>query len=173
MDTPSVRGPESAEKRLDFEVLISDLSARFVNIPAGQVDREIEEALGRLLVFFDVDRCGLIEILQDLGEVHITHVALKGRKDALSIFRSVDWALKDAPGCIESSCSAGRAGDSEYLVQVAFWRSEAELAGYLRSESFIRMLAAMELSKAPPELRFHEILHTRGMEYIEELRRGK
>jgi hypothetical protein len=31
----------------------------------------------------------------------------------------------------------------------------------------------MELSKAPPELRFHEILHTRGMEYIEELRRGK
>ncbi|MGZ8429875.1 MAG: sigma 54-interacting transcriptional regulator [Candidatus Deferrimicrobiaceae bacterium] len=77
MDTPSVRGPESAEKRLDFEVLISDLSARFVNIPAGQVDREIEEALGRLLVFFDVDRCGLIEVLQDLGEAHITHVALK------------------------------------------------------------------------------------------------
>jgi formate hydrogenlyase transcriptional activator len=77
MDTPSVRGPESAEKRLDFEVLISDLSARFVNVPAGQVDREIEEALGRLLAFFDVDRCGLIEILQDLGEAHITHVALK------------------------------------------------------------------------------------------------
>ena len=56
--------PALEAKRLEFEVLISDLSARFVNLPAGQVDREIEDALGRVRAFFDVDRCGLLEILR-------------------------------------------------------------------------------------------------------------
>jgi hypothetical protein len=62
METPSAFDQDPTAKRLEFEVLISDLSARFVNIPAGQVDREIEEALGKVRAFFDVDRCGLFEV---------------------------------------------------------------------------------------------------------------
>jgi len=92
------------------------------------------------------------------------------RKGVLDIFRSVDWSLKEAPGCIESSYTGGRNGDSEFLVQIALWRSEADLARFIRSVSFDRLLAAMELSKAPPEVRFHEIGNTRGMEYVESLR---
>jgi hypothetical protein len=30
------------ESRLEFETLISDLSSRFINLPAGDVDREWE-----------------------------------------------------------------------------------------------------------------------------------
>ena len=32
------------QERLRFETLISDLSLRFVNVPADRVDREIEDA---------------------------------------------------------------------------------------------------------------------------------
>ena len=74
METPSAFDQDPTAKRLEFEVLISDLSARFVNIPAGQVDREIEEALGKVRVFFDVDRCGLFEVSPEIGEIRLTHL---------------------------------------------------------------------------------------------------
>ena len=74
METPSPFGQDSAAKRLEFEVLISNLSARFVNVPADQVDREIEEALRKVRAFFDVDRCGLFEVFPEIGEIRLTHL---------------------------------------------------------------------------------------------------
>jgi len=53
------------EERLRFERLLSDLSARFVNIPPDRVDSEIERALKEVLDFFKVDRCGLLRTLPD------------------------------------------------------------------------------------------------------------
>ena len=43
------------ESRLEFETLISDLSSRFINLPPAEVDREIEDALGRVCKFLDID----------------------------------------------------------------------------------------------------------------------
>ena len=74
MDTPSAFVHSFNAERLEFEVLISDLSARFVNLPASRVDQEIEDALGRVRTFFDVDRCGLFEVFQEHGEAHVTHI---------------------------------------------------------------------------------------------------
>ena len=37
------------EERLRFEALLADLSARFVHVPADQVDRLIEEAQRRIV----------------------------------------------------------------------------------------------------------------------------
>ena len=76
MDPSSASGLATPAQRLEFEVLISDLSARFVNLPAGQVDHEIEEALGKVRVFFGVDRCGLFEVTPEIGEAHLTHLSL-------------------------------------------------------------------------------------------------
>ncbi len=45
----------SLESLLKFETLISDLSSRFINLPAGEVDREIQGALGRVCEFLGVD----------------------------------------------------------------------------------------------------------------------
>jgi formate hydrogenlyase transcriptional activator len=75
MDPSSAFNQALDAKRLEFEMLISDLSARFVNLPAGQVDHEIEEALGKVRVFFGVDRCGLFEVFPEIGEAHLTHVS--------------------------------------------------------------------------------------------------
>ena len=43
------------ESRLEFETLISDLSSRFINLPPGEVDREIEDGLGRVCRLLDID----------------------------------------------------------------------------------------------------------------------
>jgi PAS domain S-box-containing protein len=43
------------EALLAFETLISDLSSRFVNLPAGDVDREIQGALRRVCAFLGID----------------------------------------------------------------------------------------------------------------------
>lgn len=48
------RSTEPMGSRLEFETLISDLSSRFINLPPGEVDGEIEDALSRV--------CGLLGI---------------------------------------------------------------------------------------------------------------
>ena len=63
------------EERLRFEQLLSEFSARFVNIAPDRLDGEIENALKRLLEFFRVDRCGLLRILPEKSSWRITHVA--------------------------------------------------------------------------------------------------
>jgi signal transduction histidine kinase len=46
---------DQIESRLEFETLLSDISSRFVNLAPGEVDREIESALGRVCTFLDID----------------------------------------------------------------------------------------------------------------------
>jgi PAS domain S-box-containing protein len=47
------------EERLKFETLLAELSARFINLPADQVDGEIEDAQRRLCELLDLDRSTL------------------------------------------------------------------------------------------------------------------
>jgi PAS domain S-box-containing protein len=47
------------EERLRFETLIADLSSKFVNLPAGEVDREIEDAQRRVCECLDLDLSAL------------------------------------------------------------------------------------------------------------------
>jgi signal transduction histidine kinase len=56
-----------------FETLLAELSATFVNLPGNQVDAQIESALQRLVVLLDVDRGGLAEALADQKQLAITH----------------------------------------------------------------------------------------------------
>lgn len=59
---------------LRFDRMISDLSARFINLPPDKLDEEIEHALKMVLEFFQVDRCGLLHLLTDEDAWEITHV---------------------------------------------------------------------------------------------------
>ena len=62
------------KERLRFETLLSDLSARFMAIPFDQVDSEIDNALRQIMEFFQVDRCALLEVLEDKAFVRVSHV---------------------------------------------------------------------------------------------------
>jgi PAS domain S-box-containing protein len=66
---------KSIAEYLQFERLISDLSARFVNIAPEQVDGEVENGLMEILKFFQVDRCGLVCIALDEITWQVTHAA--------------------------------------------------------------------------------------------------
>jgi formate hydrogenlyase transcriptional activator len=65
----------AVQERLRFEQLLSDLSAKFVNLPPERVDSEIAEGLRQVLEFFQVDRAGLLRTLPGKSAFQITHIA--------------------------------------------------------------------------------------------------
>ena len=50
---------QESSERLEFETLIADLSSRFINLPAGDVDREIEHAQRRVCEVLGIDLSAL------------------------------------------------------------------------------------------------------------------
>ena len=61
---------------LEFETLISELSARFIHLPPGEVDRGIEEALQRVCGLLDLDLAVLWQWSHAAADVIApTHVA--------------------------------------------------------------------------------------------------
>ena len=74
--TDRKRAGEALEERLAFEQLLSNLSARFVSISPDQMDTEIEGGLKQVLKFFQVERCGLLQISPDKASWQVTHVTL-------------------------------------------------------------------------------------------------
>ena len=61
--------------RQRFEDFVSDLSVKFINIPAGEIDREITAALEKVRELFRFDRTGLMAFSADKREVIITHIS--------------------------------------------------------------------------------------------------
>jgi signal transduction histidine kinase len=68
--TQAVSAP--LQERLEFERLLADLSARFVNLPAAEVDDAVTDALRRIVELLGVDRSSLIQHTAD-GETVLTH----------------------------------------------------------------------------------------------------
>ncbi len=64
----------SLEERLRFEKLLAEISAGFVNLPADQVDGEIEGTQRRMCEFLDLDRSALWQVPDlDPGALLLTH----------------------------------------------------------------------------------------------------
>src|SRR5579883_795640 len=61
------------QERLRFETLLAELSSTFVNLPPGQVDAQIESALGRIVEFLGVDRGGMAEVQRDRKRLVMMH----------------------------------------------------------------------------------------------------
>ena len=61
------------EERLRFETLLSDLSARFINLPADDVDNEIEAVLGRIVEFLGLDRSTIFQFAEDGTAMLVSH----------------------------------------------------------------------------------------------------
>ena len=73
------------------------------------------------------------------------------------------------PGC--TACHIyEEQGAEQAVVLVEMWESQAALEASLRSETYRRILGAVELSGSPPEIRFDHVSATEGMELIERSR---
>ena len=60
------------DDHLEFERLVGELGAEFVNLRPGEVDRTIEDALGRLVRVLELDRSALFQVEESGDFVH-TH----------------------------------------------------------------------------------------------------
>lgn len=64
----------SLEQRLQFEEFISELSAKFINLHAAEVDAWIEKALEKVVEFLEVDRSSLWQLNGENHDMVRTHV---------------------------------------------------------------------------------------------------
>ena len=91
------------------------------------------------------------------------------RRQVLGILRSVQGPTQVQPHC--QSCRIYEEDDFENsILYMERWDSEAELERHIRSESYWRILGAVELSRKPPEISFDFVSATKGIALIEALR---
>jgi transcriptional regulator with GAF, ATPase, and Fis domain len=79
------------EKQLQFEKLISRLSAEFINLPFDQVDKKIDDGLKLIVASLGIDRSLLHEFSEDRQTLRLSHFYVRpGIKEPTSIITSKD-----------------------------------------------------------------------------------
>jgi formate hydrogenlyase transcriptional activator len=87
-------GPSSVAPptdRVEFETLLSDISARLITVGTDRVEKEILLALEAVRLFFRADRCALCAVTDDLKMVRFSHIV--HTEDASNRFGDLDLAL--------------------------------------------------------------------------------
>ncbi len=75
MTGPDMNGREEGTAvHLEFEMLLTNISARFLGMVPRDVDVEIDHALGNIREFFDSNMCGLFRVNPQAEEIFLTHV---------------------------------------------------------------------------------------------------
>ena len=69
MESSAADRPRAIEEYAEFETLLLELSAGFINLPPGVVDREIEEALRRVCEHLEIDVAVLWQWLSEAPDV--------------------------------------------------------------------------------------------------------
>ena len=87
----------------------------------------------------------------------------------IDILRTMENLTRSKPGC-QCCCLYEQLNDTHAVLYVEQWESREALQQHVRSSMYMRLLTAMELSSETPEIQFHEIAGTRGLEFIEEMR---
>ncbi len=91
------------------------------------------------------------------------------RQDVLDILASVEGPTRLKPGCL--GCAVyEQHGDDRAILYLEQWRSQNDLQRHIQSALYLRVLSAMELAREAPEIGFHEVSQTMGMELIEAMR---
>jgi len=89
-----VRSQEILHDQLQFEDLISKLSATFINIKASEIDNSIENALQLIVEFLEIESGNLYQFSRDLDLIPLTHsFNAKGVKNSplLKLFDQQLW----------------------------------------------------------------------------------
>lgn len=91
------------------------------------------------------------------------------RDQVLELLHSILGPVTAQEGC--AACHIYEEhGPEEAVVLVEQWVSAEALDAHLRSEAYRRILAAIELSGSPPEVRFDHVTATEGLELVERSR---
>jgi len=89
--------------------------------------------------------------------------------EAVRIIRSLLGPISAEPGCL--SCGFYTDSQNENaLCYVEDWETEEDLQRHIRSDDYRKFLALIELSSEPPDLKFHKVSQTFGIEYLRQVR---
>jgi quinol monooxygenase YgiN len=91
------------------------------------------------------------------------------RRDVLELLRSVQGPVAAEPGCLAIRIYEEE-GEESAIVLVEQWESRTALESHLGSDAYRLILSAIDLSSAPPEIRFDSVAESEGMELIERIR---
>ena len=71
----SVNGDSDAyeDDYVNFEILISRISAQFINIASDQIDKTIDCALKKIVDFLSVDHAAFLHVSHDKNSIQVTH----------------------------------------------------------------------------------------------------
>jgi quinol monooxygenase YgiN len=94
---------------------------------------------------------------------------LEKRGEALEVLTSMAERNRADPGCV--SCRVYQDAQQENVLMVEdVWRTEEDLRRHLRSEDYRNVLLVVEMATEPPEILFHAVSRSTGIETIEEAR---
>ena len=92
------------------------------------------------------------------------------RQGVLDVLRSMLSPTRVEPGCLDCRLYEDVTAEGIFTL-VGDWATPEEFERHLRTEAYRLLLMVMELSAAAPEIRFHVVSHTMGMEAIHAARR--
>jgi quinol monooxygenase YgiN len=95
--------------------------------------------------------------------------SLKNRAQLLEILRSVLDLTRPRPGCMGCWLSEEEFL-SNHVLYAEQWATEEALREHIRSDLYLRLLSAIELSQRPPEVSFYYATETRGFDLVESIR---
>lgn len=88
------RSAELMQEKLAFETLLSELSAAFINLPVGELDKEIERWLARVGQLLGIDRAAIIHISGVTATVTHSWVAAGLAPAVPTSDVGLDWSIK-------------------------------------------------------------------------------
>jgi hypothetical protein len=101
MATSEIKPYAELDKPLRFEMVLSEISTLFINLPADRIDREIEGAQRRVCELLDLDRSALFQVPEgDPETLLLTHVyqpeGSRTPPERMSVKEFFPWALQKA-----------------------------------------------------------------------------
>ena len=92
----------------------------------------------------------------------------RGAQDFLGAFRFLMIDTRREAGCLGCSAWADQDGTVHYVEE---WATDSDMRRRLRSNRFTSLLAVLESANEPPSVQFDFVTTTRGLDYVEEVRR--
>ncbi len=91
------------------------------------------------------------------------------RNEVMLTLHSLLEPTRVQPGCI-GCCFHHDAENENTFTFVEEWKTQEDLERHLRSDQYQKLLALMDTSTEPPEIKFKKISETFGMEYLAAVR---
>ena len=96
-------------------------------------------------------------------------VAPEKREDLRRALGSLVEPTRVEPGCISCDLYCDAGNQNRFCFETR-WESEQELIRHIRSDRYRNLLILLELSSEPPSVEFHDVVQTKGMEFIRSVR---